>query len=137
MLNSLFEQRFIVRQKSRRITVEGFSGSRKYTARNTNQLLGKYGVMGIKTGTTRAAGPCLATSINRDPLVRQQLDGSKKAIPRRLIVVVLNSPDRFGRTTSLIARGWAAHDNWVAAGAPVNNAKRELIKVPNPIAQAR
>ena len=99
--------------------------------------MGQYGVLGIKTGTTRTAGPCLATAVYRDPLVRQQLDGSKQAIPRRLIVVVLNSPDRFGRTKSLIARGWAAHDAWVAAGTPVQSAKREIIKVPNPIAQER
>jgi len=126
---------FIVRQPSRSISVEGVEGTRTYTARNTNELLGKGGVLGIKTGTTNAAGPCLATSVHRDPLVRQKLDGTKGVTPRRLIVVVLNSPDRFGRTRSLIARGWATYDSWLAAGAPVNDAKRELIKVPNPIAE--
>lgn len=124
---------FIVRQNSRRIAVESAEGTRSYTARNTNEMLGNSGVLGIKTGTTRAAGPCLATSVHRDPLVRRKLDGSKSAIPRRLIVVVLNSPDRFGRSRSLIKRGWALHDAWLAAGAPVESARREIIKVPNPI----
>ena len=44
---------FIVRQKSRRISVEGLNGTRGYTARNTNQLVGQYGVLGVKTGTIR------------------------------------------------------------------------------------
>ena len=128
---------FIVRQKSRRISVEGFQGVRSYTARNTNQLIGQYGVLGVKTGTTRNAGPCLATSVHRDPLVRVQADGKKAATPRRLIVVVLNSGDRFGRTRSMIARGWAVYDNWMVAGAPVQSERREIIKVPNPITQPR
>ncbi|MDX1681180.1 MAG: serine hydrolase [Akkermansiaceae bacterium] len=126
---------FIVRQPSRQISVTGTEGSRSYMARNTNDLLGEAGVVGLKTGTTQAAGPCLATSVYRDPLVRRKADGSKGATPRRLIVVVLNSPDRFGNTRSYIKRGWAIYDAWLARGAPVDNAKRELIKVPSPIDQ--
>ncbi len=126
---------FMVRQQSRRIEVQSSDDNRVYTARNTNELLGFGGVLGIKTGTTRAAGPCLAISVHRDPLVRQRPDGSKGVTPRRLIVVVLNSPDRYGRTRSLIAGAWRSYDNWLAVGAPVNNPKRELIKVPNPIAE--
>ena len=128
---------FMVRQKSRRISVEGFSDTRSYTARNTNQLLGTLGVLGIKTGTTRLAGPCLATSVGRDPIVIEKLDGSKGVIPRRLIVVVLNSGDRFGRTRSLIAQSWPRYDHWVSGGRLVQSERRELIKVPNPIADKR
>jgi len=124
---------FIVRQQSRKVSVEGVGGVRSYTLHNTNQLLGQYGVLGIKTGTTAAAGPCLAVCSHRDPLVRAKSDGSKGVTPRRLIVVVLNSPDRFNRTKGLIARGWSIYDAWLAAGAQVQDPKREIIAVPNPI----
>ena len=70
--------------------------------------------------------------MDRDPLVRPKPDGSKGATPRRLIVVVLNSPDRFNRTRSLIRQGWAIYDPWLDAGAPVQDRKREIITVPNP-----
>lgn len=123
---------FIVRQPSRQIKVEGAAGSRSFTIRNTNELIGEPGVLGVKTGTTAAAGPCLAVCMERDPLVRQKPDGSKGATPRRLIVVVLNSPDRFNRARGLIRQGWDVYDPWLAAGAPVNDRKREIITVPNP-----
>ena len=70
--------------------------------------------------------------MERDPLVRQKADGSKGATPRRLIVVVLNSPDRFNRARGLIRQGWAVYDPWLEAGAPVQDRKREMINVPNP-----
>jgi serine-type D-Ala-D-Ala carboxypeptidase (penicillin-binding protein 5/6) len=123
---------FIVRQPSRQIHVEGAAGSRSFTIRNTNELIGEPGVLGVKTGTTAAAGPCLAVCMERDPLVRQKPDGSKGATPRRLIVVVLNSPDRFNRARGLIRQGWDVYDPWLAAGAPVADRKREIITVPNP-----
>lgn len=117
---------FFVRQKSRSITVAGKS----YTLTNTNQLVGEAGILGIKTGQTTPAGPCLATSMEKDPLVRTKPDGSKGATPRRLIVVLLNSPDRFGRTRSLLNSGWSAYDQWLAAGALVQDRNREILTVP-------
>lgn len=127
---------FIVRQQTRRISVAGVQGVRSFKLTNTNQLLGQSGVIGIKTGTTTAAGPCLAVCVHRDSLVRTLPDGRKGVTPRRLIVVVLNSPDRFGRSRSMIARGWALYDAWLAGGAVVANAEREFITVPNPISQS-
>ncbi|MBG7607061.1 MAG: D-alanyl-D-alanine carboxypeptidase [Verrucomicrobia bacterium] len=123
---------FIVRQPSRKITVNGVSGKRTQTLRNTNELIGEEGILGIKTGTTNAAGPCLATCMDRDPLVRIKHDGSKGVTPRRLIVIVLNSPDRFGRTRKLLRDGWAYYDSWLAAGAPIKNQKREILSTPAP-----
>jgi D-alanyl-D-alanine carboxypeptidase (penicillin-binding protein 5/6) len=120
---------FIVRQKDRRITVTGPAGARSFTVRNTNELVGEEGVLGVKTGTTAAAGPCVSVSVERDPLVRQKPDGSKGVTPRRLIVVVLNHPDRFNRARSLVRQGWGAYDQWLAMGAPINDPKRELLKV--------
>jgi D-alanyl-D-alanine carboxypeptidase (penicillin-binding protein 5/6) len=123
---------FIVRQPERQISVHGAMGNRSYRIRNTNELIGEPGILGVKTGTTAAAGPCLAVCMERAPLVRQKADGSKGATPRRLIVVVLNSPDRFNRTRGLIRQGWAVYDPWLEAGAPVQDRKREMISVPNP-----
>jgi len=121
---------FIVRQKTRQVSVIGPAGKRSYTLTNSNELIGGEGILGIKTGTTNAAGPCLATCTDRDPVVRMKPDGSKGVTPRRLIVVVLNSPDRYARTRQLIKAGWAFYDPWLAAGAPVKDPKREILSTP-------
>lgn len=123
---------FIVRQPDRQISVSGAAGKRSYRIRNSNELIGETGVLGVKTGTTTAAGPCVSVCMERDPLVRQKPDGSKGATPRRLIVVVLNNPDRFNRARSLIRQGWSVYDPWLEAGAPVEDRRREMLSVPTP-----
>lgn len=122
---------FITRQTERRVHVNGSEGRRSFLVRNTNELAGGEGLLGIKTGTTNAAGPCLATCVERDPIVRTMPDGSRGVTPRRLVIVVLNNPDRFNRTRGLIRQGWGAYDRWLAAGAPMENPRREQIKVPD------
>jgi serine-type D-Ala-D-Ala carboxypeptidase (penicillin-binding protein 5/6) len=117
---------FFVRQKSRNITVAG----RTYSVNNTNQLVGESGILGIKTGQTAAAGPCLATSMDKDPIVRTKPDGTKGVTPRRVIVVLLNSSDRFGRTRGLLSAGWSAYDQWLATGGIIQDPKREVLVVP-------
>ena len=97
-----------------------------------SELAGEPGILGLKTGTTNAAGPCVSVCMDRDPLVRQKPDGTKGATPRRLIVVVLNNPDRFTRARGLIRQGWAVYDPWLEAGAPVQDREREMLSVPNP-----
>jgi D-alanyl-D-alanine carboxypeptidase (penicillin-binding protein 5/6) len=121
---------FIVRQPERQVTVTGPAGTRGFRVRNLNQLVGEPGILGVKTGSTSAAGPCLSVCMDRDPLVRLKLDGNKGVTPRRLIVVVLNHPDRFGRARDLIRQGWAAYDPWLEAGAMVQNRERELLSLP-------
>ena len=121
---------FIVRQKSRKISVTGPAGVRSFTVPNSNELIGGEGILGIKTGHSAASGPCLATCMDKEPLVRDKPDGTKGATPRRLIVVVLNSPDRFGHTRILLTQGWSAYDAWLAAGAPVKDPAREILSVP-------
>ncbi|MBC7105635.1 MAG: D-alanyl-D-alanine carboxypeptidase, partial [Firmicutes bacterium] len=60
---------------------------------NTNRLLGSYpGMMGVKTGTTTAAGKCLVGAAEREG--------------RRLISVVLNSGDRYADTAKLLDYGF-------------------------------
>jgi D-alanyl-D-alanine carboxypeptidase (penicillin-binding protein 5/6) len=123
---------FIVRQPYRQISVYGATGTRSYRVRNSNELIGEPGILGVKTGTTAAAGPCLSVCMDREPLIRQKPDGTKGVTPRRLIVVVLNSPDRFNRARGLILRGWGVYDSWLANGAPVQDRKREFITVADP-----
>jgi len=123
---------FIVRQKDRKVTVIGAVGTRSYTVMTTNELIGQEGILGVKTGTTNAAGPCVSVCMERDPLVRKKPDGSKGVTPRRIIAVVLNNPDRFGRARSLLSQGWGIYDPWLASGAPVEDPKREFIKVEDP-----
>jgi D-alanyl-D-alanine carboxypeptidase (penicillin-binding protein 5/6) len=123
---------FIVRQPERQVSVTGVSGTRSYRVRNSNELIGEPGILGVKTGTTAAAGPCVSVCMDRDPLVRTKADGTKGVTPRRLIVVVLNSPDRFNRARGLILRGWGLYDAWLANGAPVQDRKREFITVADP-----
>ena len=122
---------FITRQTTRRIHVHGSDGPRGFLVRNTNELAGGDGVLGIKTGTTRAAGPCLAACVERDPLIRTMPDGTRGVTPRRLVIVVLNHTDRFDRARGLIRRGWASYDRWLQLGGLVENPRRELIQVPD------
>jgi D-alanyl-D-alanine carboxypeptidase (penicillin-binding protein 5/6) len=123
---------FITSKQERQVSVSGATGKRSYKVKNTNELAGENGILGVKTGTTAAAGPCVSVCMDRDPLVRQKPDGSKGATPRRLIVVVLNSPDRFNRARGLLQQGWGVYDQWLEVGAPVQNRERELLTVPMP-----
>ncbi|MFT4177644.1 MAG: serine hydrolase [Luteolibacter sp.] len=118
---------FMVSQKQQAVRVNG--GQRRYTVKNGNDLTGVMGVNGLKAGNSGAAGPCLAVSVHREPLVRKKADGSKGVTPRRLIVVVLNNPDRYGRAQGLIQQGWSMYDSWLASGAPVQDRKREILSV--------
>ena len=109
--------RFFVSQKDRRITLRRAGAPNEFLVHNTNQLLGTHRIDGVKTGSTTRAGECLILSAARDPIV--QMEGTTSHItPRRLIVVLLGSPDRFGEGKALIERGESLYDAWAAAGYP-------------------
>ncbi len=115
--NSAF--RFYVSQKERKIQIYRTDGTSSYLLRNTNQLLGSMGVDGVKTGRTARAGDCLILSAARDPESRKE--GERFIItPRRLIVVLLKSQDRFSEGAALLRRGWSSYDAWAAQGRPVD-----------------
>ena len=60
---------------------------------NHNKLLWRYaGADGVKTGWTRASGPCLVASATRQGI--------------QLITVVLDSPDHYGDTIRLLDYGF-------------------------------
>ena len=117
--------RFYVSQKERKITIETVTGEQTlYLLRNTNELLGQNSIDGVKTGTTRKAGGCVAISAARPPESRQE--GEKHIItPRRLNVVVLGAADRFGIARGLLQRGWQRYDAWAAAGRPMKGWKAQ------------
>ncbi len=109
--------RFYVSQKERRITIHTATGETQYMLRNTNELLGSQSIDGVKTGTTRLAGACLILSATRPPESRQ--NGETHVItPRRLNVVLLNSPNRFPAGSELLTKGWRLYDSWAEAGRP-------------------
>jgi D-alanyl-D-alanine carboxypeptidase (penicillin-binding protein 5/6) len=107
--------RFYVSQKERQISIQ--RGKRKlgYLLRNTNELLGKQGIDGVKTGRTARAGDCLVLSANRESEIVKE--GAMTAVyPRHLLIVLLGSADRFGEGSGLVQHGWQLYDQWAAAG---------------------
>jgi serine-type D-Ala-D-Ala carboxypeptidase (penicillin-binding protein 5/6) len=107
--------RFYVSQKERQISFDRGGHQMHYMLRNTNELLGRQGVDGVKTGSTARAGDCLILSADRQPEVVQQ--GQMTTVfPRRLILVMLGSTNRFGEGEQLLASGWQAYDQWAASG---------------------
>src|SRR5213595_1260751 len=107
--------RFYVSQKERQISFDRAGQRLNYILRNTNELLGKMGIDGVKTGRTHRAGDCLILSANREPEVVTQ--GQQETVyPRHLMIVLLGSTNRFGEGASLLQRGWQLYDQWAAAG---------------------
>ncbi len=81
--------------RSPEATVTELRHGHRRSINSTNSLLyGFPGADGVKTGTTDAAGKCLVGSATRDR--------------RQLIVVVLNSPDRYGDASRLLNWGFGA-----------------------------
>jgi len=74
-----------------------------YPVKNTNELLGMPGVIGVKTGTTDEAGQNLILAVAENN--------------HRLIIVVLGSTDRYADARALLAYARAAW-SWVALGDP-------------------
>jgi D-alanyl-D-alanine carboxypeptidase (penicillin-binding protein 5/6) len=111
--------RFYVSQKERKITVQQANGFQsQYMLQNTNELLGRDGIDGVKTGKTRRAGECVVISAAQAP--ESKKEGETYTItPRRLIVVVLGSTARFPVAAGLLEQGWRLYDQWAAEGRPV------------------
>ncbi|PAZ01110.1 MAG: hypothetical protein CAK90_02135 [Spartobacteria bacterium AMD-G4] len=109
---------FYVSQKSREIHIFRGGIDTPIQIHNTNELLGKDGIDGVKTGRTRRAGDCLILSSLRAP--ESQREGETVFItPRRINVVLLDSPNRFSEGQALVAHGWALYEAWAAAGRPI------------------
>src|SRR3954464_7692846 len=75
-------------------TIRTLDSGRRFYLRNTNALIGHYpGAIGVKTGTTGAAGNCVIAAAERN--------GS------RVIVVLLNAPRRWSVTPQLLDTAFA------------------------------
>ena len=69
-----------------------WKGSRQQKVKNTNRLLTEYpGAIGVKTGTTNAAGQCLI--------------GAARLEEKEVVVVILKSKNRFADAKKLLDYG--------------------------------
>jgi len=114
--------RFYVSQRGRQISFDRAGHRFNYALRNTNELLGKNGIDGVKTGRSARAGDCLILTSNREPEVVTQ-GKAVTVYPRRLIVVLLGSTNRFGEGVGLVQRGWQLYDQWAASGRLADSKK--------------
>ena len=103
--NPTFAQIVATREK----TVQGKA---TYRLRNTNRLLSRPDVEGVKTGTTEAAGQCLVAVVRRDG--------------RRVITVALGSPDHAADSLALADYAFAAYA-WPDLRLPDSPFERELL----------
>jgi D-alanyl-D-alanine carboxypeptidase len=104
-----------VSQKERQISFNRQGHPMNYVLRNTNELLGKNGIDGVKTGRSSRAGDCLILYANRESEVVR--NGQMETVyPRHLMVVLLGSSNRFGEGAALMQRGWQLYDQWAATG---------------------
>jgi D-alanyl-D-alanine carboxypeptidase (penicillin-binding protein 5/6) len=116
--------RFYVSQKERQISFDRAGHRLNYVLRNTNELLGKMGIDGVKTGRTARSGDCLILYANRSAEVVRQ--GQMETVyPRHLMVVLLGSSNRFGEGAAMLQRGWQLYDQW-AAGGRIADSKKML-----------
>jgi len=114
--------RFYVSQKERQISFDRGGHRLSYVLSNTNELLGKMGIDGVKTGRTSRSGDCLILYANRQAEVVRQ--GQMETVyPRHLMIVLLGSTNRFGEGTALLQRGWQLYDQWAAGGRMADSKK--------------
>jgi hypothetical protein len=60
----------------------------------------------------------LVLSSERRPEVQRQGEGVL-VTPRRIIIVLLGSQDRFGEGIGLARHGWGLYEQWTAAGRQI------------------
>src|SRR5439155_16209019 len=114
--------RFYVSQKERQISFNRAGHPLNYVLRNTNELLGKMGVDGVKTGTSTRSGQCLILYADRESEVVR--NGQMETVyPRHLMVVLLGGTNRFSEGAALLQHGWQLYDQWAAAGRLVDPKK--------------
>lgn len=109
---------FFVSQKTRIVHVFRGGVDMPVELRNTNELLDQEGIDGVKTGRTGRAGDCLILSSERRPDVQRQGE-TVYVTPRRIIIVLLGSRERFGEGIALARQGWGLYEQWTAAGRKI------------------
>ncbi len=109
---------FFVSQKTRIVHVFRGGVDMPVELRNTNELLDQDGIDGVKTGRTGRAGDCLVLSTERRPEVQRQGE-TVFVTPRRIVIVMLGSRDRFVEGMALVRQGWGLYDQWAAEGRKI------------------
>ncbi|MGA7213979.1 MAG: serine hydrolase [Terrimicrobiaceae bacterium] len=109
---------FFVSQKTRIVHVFRGGVDMPVELRNTNELLDQDGIDGVKTGRTGRAGDCLVLSAERRPEVQRQGE-TVFVTPRRIVIVMLGSRDRFVEGMALVRQGWGLYDQWAAEGRKI------------------
>jgi D-alanyl-D-alanine carboxypeptidase (penicillin-binding protein 5/6) len=115
---------YYVAQRSRDIRISRAGQDLTLPITNTNELLGQVGIDGVKTGRNSAAGDCLVLSSEQKPEVKRE-GGTTYVTPRRIMVVLLGSDDRFREGLALTQRGWALYNRWAGEGRKTS-ARRAL-----------
>ena len=118
--------RFYTNQNSRSITIYRGGQPISVPLQNTNQLLGTDNIDGVKASSTRASGGCVALSAEKPSTVQVQADNSSAIFRHRMIVIVLGSANPFAEARTLLHQGWAAYNQWLAAGRPITD-KRQML----------
>lgn len=103
-----------------RMVVRSVDRKRTFDLRSTNHLIGKYdGVMGMKTGFTNRAGPCLIAVAERDG--------------KQVLLVLLNSAYRWQRAPLIFDQAFARLDR---EQGPAMVARRDDKDLPAGVAAA-
>lgn len=119
--------RFYTNQRSRNITVLRGGSPLSVPLQNTNSLLRRGSIDGIKTGNTPMSGGCVIVTEERPGTVKQDPSGGAGVVYRhRMVVVVLGSADPFAESLSALQQGWGGYDQWLQSGRPVTDARQLL-----------
>lgn len=125
---------FFAGQESRKLAVVRGGQPQRFLMKNTNKLLGKAKIDGVKTGLTSRAGACVAISAAKPSTSYKTPDGVEHLTHHRLVVVVLGAQSpaaRFSAAESLLVRGWQKYDAWNAAGRKIQDPS-EMLSGPAP-----
>ena len=118
---------FYANQTSRNISVNRGGSKISLTVRASNRLLGTSRIDGLKMASTPLSGGCAAITADKPATVIKAADGASMIYRHRMIVVVVGSADPGGEALGLLRQGWAAYDQWLAAGRPVT-AREQLLQ---------
>lgn len=119
--------RFYTNQRSRNITVLRGGAPITVPLQNTNALLRRGNIDGIKTGNTPMSGGCVIVTEERPGTVgKDPSSGANVVFRHRMVAVVLGSADPFTEGLAVLQQGWGGYDQWLQAGRPVHDAKELL-----------
>ncbi len=119
--------RFYTNQRTRNITVIRGGTPLSVALQNTNALLRRGSIDGIKTGNTPMSGGCVIVTEERPGTVMKDPSSGKDVVYRhRMVAIVLGAADPFTDGLTVLQQGWGQYDQWLQAGRPVTDARQLL-----------